>query len=146
MLSWTAPFDNDTSGHAASFDLRYATAPITAGNFAQATTINGEPLPGPDGTPHTVTLAGLNPGTQYYFAIKSTDFAGNVSAISNVATITTVALPPSGGGSATEAAAPPKDRYNACAAGAVAAPFGVLGLAGLLAAVASMKGFLRRKR
>src|SRR5262245_26916290 len=45
-LDWTAPFDNDVSGKAASYDLRYATAPITASNFAQATTINGEPPPG----------------------------------------------------------------------------------------------------
>jgi hypothetical protein len=144
-LDWTAPFDDDTSGVAASYDLRFAVAPITEANFAQATQIAGEPTPGPENTPHTVIVSGLNPGTLYYFAIRTTDIAGNTSLISNVASLATLQLPPAGG-SATTAAAPAKDRYNACSAGTSAAPLGLLILGGLLTAAGSVRRFVRGKR
>ena len=142
-LDWSAPFDDDTSGTAASYDLRYATVPINAGNFASATPISGEPLPGPEDTPHTVTLAGLSAGTTYYFAIKSTDFAGNVSAISNVATITTLAPPSTGGGSVTGPAAK-EDRYANCAAGTTAGPIGLMALAVLIGFAAAFRSTFRK--
>jgi hypothetical protein len=146
-LSWTAPADNDLSGKAQSFDLRYATAPITNdADFASATTVTGEPIPGDPGTPHTVTLSGLNPGVQYWFAIKSVDQASptpNVSALSNVPTATTLTLPPVGG-SATNAPKPPKDRYNACTAGTLAAPAGLAALAALVGLAAAFRALLKK--
>lgn len=144
-LDWTAPFDDDISGVAASYDLRFAVAPITQANFASATPITGEPTPGPQGTPHTVVVSGLNPGTLYYFAIRTTDEAENTSLISNVASLATLALPPVGG-SATQLAPPPKDRYNACSAGTSAAPLGLIILGGLLSVAGSVRRYVRGKR
>jgi hypothetical protein len=51
--------------------------------FTAATTVAGAPAPQVAGTVQTVTIAGLTPGTTYYFAIKTTDEAGNTSTISN---------------------------------------------------------------
>jgi hypothetical protein len=142
-VEWSSPFDDDISGKAASFDLRYSTSTITAANFATATQVTGEPVPAAPGTPHTVNVTGLNPGTQYYFAIKSTDVAGNTSAISNIVTLTTTALPPVGG-SATEAAKPPKDRYNACSAGTAGAPVGLMALGALLGFAAAFRSRFKK--
>ncbi len=88
QLNWTAPSDAG-SGSASTYDLRYSTAPITEGNFGSATEVSGEPSPGPAGTAQQFTVTGLAPGTLYYFAIKSADFFGNASAISNVASAQT---------------------------------------------------------
>ncbi len=92
-LSWTAPADVGTAG-VASYYIRYSTAPIDEGNWALATPAIGEPTPTAPGTRQTCTVAHLTPSTTYYFAMKSSDFAepSNVSAVSNVATATT--LPP----------------------------------------------------
>jgi len=141
-VEWTSPNDDDIGGQAQTFDLRYATAVITDGNFSTATPVTGEPAPGPDGTLHTMTISGLNPGTQYWFAIRSTDPGGNTSNISNVETVTTLALPPVGG-SATAGAKPPKDRYSGCSAGTESAPFGLIALAGLIGLAAAFRAFFK---
>ncbi|RAW00315.1 S8 family serine peptidase [Pseudochryseolinea flava] len=88
VVSWTAPIDSG-SGAAFAYDLRYSTSPITEANFESATAFEGEPTPGAPGTLQQVVVNGLAPGTLYYFAIKSSDFFGNVSTISNVAEGTT---------------------------------------------------------
>ena len=45
-LSWTAPGDDNTTGTATSYDVRYSTVgPITDGNWASATPATGEPAP-----------------------------------------------------------------------------------------------------
>ncbi len=93
QLNWTAPGDDGSIGTATSYDLRYSTAAITATNFASATRWNAMPAPVASGTSQSVTVTGLNPATTYYFAIKSTDDAGNVSPISNVLAKATPALP-----------------------------------------------------
>jgi len=142
-VAWSSPFDDDVAGQAQSFDLRYATAVITDANFATATQVTGEPAPSAPGTPHNMTITGLNPGTQYWFAIRSTDPGGNTSVISNVETVTTGALPPVGG-SATQGAKPPKDRYSACSAGTESAPFGLFALAGLIGLAAAFRTFIRK--
>ncbi len=92
-LSWAAPADVGTAG-VAGYDLRYSTNPIDDGNWASATQVPGEPAPGAPGTTDRCTVTGLTPGTTYYFAIQSTDYAepGNVSALSNIASATT--MPP----------------------------------------------------
>lgn len=89
-LSWTAPGDDGALGTATSYDVRYATSPITAANFASATVVTGEPAPAVAGTSQSMTVSGLGAGTTYYFALKTTDNATNVSAISNVPGITTI--------------------------------------------------------
>ena len=142
-VTWTSPFDNDTSGQASSFDLRYATAPITAGTWGQATQVNGEPLPSTPGTPHSLLVAGLNPGTTYHFAIVTTDFANNVSALSNVPSVDTLAPPPVGG-SATTAPTAAEDKYANCSAGVAGSPIGLMVLAGFLALATAGRRLIKK--
>jgi len=88
-LGWTAVGDDSLTGTAASYDIRFSTAPITAANFATATQAPSEPTPGPAGTSQSLVIRDLTRQTTYYFAAKATDDAGNVSALSNVPSVTT---------------------------------------------------------
>ena len=89
-MEWTAPNDRGYLERAVLYDLRYSTSPINTWNFDQATSVPNLPEPGLEGTPAEVTVEGLAPATQYYFALKSWDEASNLSAISNIVTITTL--------------------------------------------------------
>lgn len=90
-LVWLAPGDDGASGTATSYDLRYSTSPITTANWGSALQANNEPGPSPAGTPESLTVAGLNEATTYYFALKAADEIPNWSALSNVASNTTSA-------------------------------------------------------
>jgi len=92
-LSWTTPGDDSLLGTASAFDLRYATSPITAGNFASASRWNAMPAPAASGTRQSVTVTGLAPNTTYYFAIKTADEVPNWALVSNVISRTTLAAP-----------------------------------------------------
>lgn len=81
-LSWTSP--DDESGYLVEYDLRYSTAPLTAENFSHARRATGVPVPQPPGTRESFAVRPLEGGTLYYFALRSIDFEGNVSSISNV--------------------------------------------------------------
>ena len=85
-LTWTSPGDDGSSGTATTYDLRYSTSAITAGNFASATQVSGEPAPKVAGSAETFTVTGLNLSTTYYFAVRTADEVPNWSAISNVVT------------------------------------------------------------
>ncbi len=98
-LNWTAPADPG-NGSASSYDLRYSTDPIDASNFDGATAVSNPPSAMPAGSAESYTVTGLTGGTVYYFAIKSIDLFGNVSAISNVVEQAT-AFPPVGSISVT---------------------------------------------
>lgn len=94
-LGWTAVGDDSLTGTAASYDVRYSTSTITAANWASATQATGEPTPAVAGTAQTFMVRGLSRQVTYYFAIRATDDAGNVSALSNVpSAITTDTMPP----------------------------------------------------
>ncbi|WP_219639653.1 discoidin domain-containing protein [Cohnella sp. CFH 77786] len=93
-LSWTAPGDDGSVGTAAAYDIRYHTAPITENNWNDAVQLTNEPTPQVAGTSQTLAVTGLTPGTTYYFAMRAIDEATNVSAISNVLTVTTPASDP----------------------------------------------------
>lgn len=87
QLNWTAPQDLDGNNNivpAASYDIRYSTAPITSGNWSSATQVSGEPAPATPGSSQSMTVGGLASSTTYYFALRSVDGGGNVSAISNL--------------------------------------------------------------
>lgn len=88
--TWTATGDDGSTGTAASYDLRYSTAPITDANFAAASQVSGEPSAAVSGTVRAMVVGGLTNNVTYYFAVKSVDEAGNVSALSNVPSITTL--------------------------------------------------------
>ncbi len=92
-LTWTAPGDDGSSGVATSYDVRRSLVPITATNFASATAVSGVPSPAAAGTIQTVTVTGLSSATVYYFAIKTADEVPNVSALSNVASLSTATGP-----------------------------------------------------
>ncbi len=95
ILTWTAPADVGPSG-CALYDLRYSTSPIDAGNWDAATQVDGEPTPAAPGESERFEVAGLDADTEYYFAVRTTDWAepSNLSDVSNNATCTTSPLVP----------------------------------------------------
>lgn len=85
-LEWTAPADHrddGSSGPVDAYDLRRSDVAITGANFAQATAVSSIPAPLPAGQRHRLDVAGLTPGTRYWFALKSRDDLGNWSALSD---------------------------------------------------------------
>ncbi|QJD83976.1 fibronectin type III domain-containing protein [Cohnella herbarum] len=95
-LTWTAPGDDANIGTSASYDIRYSASGITEANWASAIPINGEPTPAIAGTSQSMTVPGLSPSTTYHFAMKTSDEASNVSAISNSTSLATTAAPSNG--------------------------------------------------
>ncbi len=88
-LTWTAVGDDNNSGTATSYELRYSTSPINAGNFASAVLVSGVPAPSiagtyPEPAPSGFIMTGLQSGLTYYFAIKVKDEVPNTSPLSNV--------------------------------------------------------------
>jgi len=81
QVRWPAPGDG-AGGGVASYDLRCYPAPLDQSNFAMGIPISA-PAPAPEGTLQTACVDVLDPYTSYWFALKSTDQAGNVSLISN---------------------------------------------------------------
>ena len=74
-LQWTSPGGSDSLGTAASYDIRYATSPIDTSNFESAL-VYASPPPLSQGKMQRLVVEDLTPVTQYYFAIKSSDFFG----------------------------------------------------------------------
>ncbi|MBX3209127.1 MAG: fibronectin type III domain-containing protein [Labilithrix sp.] len=88
-LTWTAP--EDDSGSLASYELRYATTAITTlAEFLAATSATAPSALAP-GASQTATVSGLTPETEYHFAIRARDPAGNFSDVSNDVAATTKA-------------------------------------------------------
>jgi hypothetical protein len=87
-LTWTAPGNDGLVGRATQYDMRWSKNPITAANFDFAGFITTEPGPALAGSTQTLTL-NMGTGYTYYFAMKTVDDWGNVSAMSNVPSGTT---------------------------------------------------------
>lgn len=93
-LTWTATGDDSLTGTASQYDVRMSSSAITAANFASATRItSGVPTPAVSGTVQSFVVAGLQPSTTYWFAIKVGDEVPNWSGLSNVVSKTTTAAP-----------------------------------------------------
>lgn len=93
-LGWTAPNDPPGGDPAAGYDIRYSTDPIeNDSDFENAQQLDDPPTPSEPGEPDSASVSGLTPDTEYFFAIKSSDFAGNTSDLSNVPSATTDAAP-----------------------------------------------------
>ena len=92
-LTWTAPGDDGSTGTAASYDIRYSTSVIVEGNFNSAVQVTGEPAPALAGTIQNMTVTGLVANTTYYFAMKTSDEAPNVSSLSNAPSLATSPAP-----------------------------------------------------
>ena len=91
-LTWTSTGDDGAVGQAASYDIRYSTSTLNESSWALATTVTGEPTPKVAGQAESMFITGLQPNTTYNFGLKVTDDAGNISALSNVATKKTDSL------------------------------------------------------
>jgi hypothetical protein len=85
QLSWTAPGDDEDSGTASTYIIRYGTEPIDSQSAWDAATsvISGVPAPTEAGTTQSATVTGLMPGDSYHFAIRTRDENFNISGISN---------------------------------------------------------------
>lgn len=92
-LTWTAPGDDDGTGTATSYDIRYSTSLIDSSNWASATQLSGEPTPGVASSTETVTVSSLGSEITYYFALKTSDEVPNESGLSNVVATTTLPGP-----------------------------------------------------
>lgn len=83
LVSWSAPGDDGNTGTAKAYALRYSTAPITDDSWPLTNPVLSVPVPSPAGTWQSVLVNALQARQRYYFALKATDAAGNLSAISN---------------------------------------------------------------
>ena len=83
---WTAPGDDYMVGTAERYDVRWSNQPITSASFWSATPLAGAPAPQPAGLQQSMAISGVS-GSAVYFAIRSADGAGNISALSNVACV-----------------------------------------------------------
>lgn len=75
-LSWTATGEDPGGlGTATKYEVRYSNAPITTElEFIGATPVAGfVPVPSTAGTPESLTVFGLIPGLNYYFAVRALD-------------------------------------------------------------------------
>ena len=82
-LKWTAPGDDGTCGTAFSYSVRKRKgSAITDANWATSTAVAGAPNPSAPGSTDSITVGELTGGT-WYFALKTSDEAGNISALSN---------------------------------------------------------------
>ena len=91
-LNWIAPGDDENTGTATTYDIRYSTLPITEANWSSTTQCVGAPSPQTAGSSETFTVSSLSSGTLYYFAIKTADEVSNWSGISNVVSGTTTLI------------------------------------------------------
>jgi hypothetical protein len=96
FLRFTASGDDGDDGLANAYDIRISGQSISSSNFydAQQIDVGGPAMPGDT---ELIELGELESGT-WYFAVKVEDESGNISAMSNVASVTV------GGGSDTEPA------------------------------------------
>ena len=81
-LAWTAPGDDGLTGRAKEYDLRRSTMFMTPSSFLSAARVT-LPAPSAPGTRESFVVAGLDTGKTYYFAVRTSDDAGNWSPISN---------------------------------------------------------------
>lgn len=89
-LTWTAPGNDDYTGTASSYDMRYSTDEIAnETDFANATIVSGLSKPSEAGTVEIFTAGGLLAGTRYYFRIRAIDQWGNKGTLSDQVTIKT---------------------------------------------------------
>ena len=80
-LSWSDVGDDSLTGIATAVEIRWATSPITEATWAVATAVFGVPQPGPPGTAHQMSVAGLDRARDLWFAARARDDVNRVSAL-----------------------------------------------------------------
>jgi hypothetical protein len=83
-LTWTTPGDDGNLGDASEYDIRYSSSPISEQTWSSATPVDGVHAPKPVGSLDTMVVAGLEVGTNYFFAMKAADEVPNWSVMSNL--------------------------------------------------------------
>ncbi|MBN1206462.1 MAG: Ig-like domain-containing protein [Myxococcaceae bacterium] len=78
-VTWTAVGDDGSQGTATSYELRYATTPITTEGEFNAATLFSIPAPQLAGSLESAVVTGLDLSSTHYFALKVIDGAGNFS-------------------------------------------------------------------
>jgi hypothetical protein len=84
VLTWAATGDDDDTGTAIYYDIRYSSVPLIATTWVTATPIISPPVPALAGTTEVFTTTQI-PGGQYYIAVKAVDDVLWHSELSNVA-------------------------------------------------------------
>lgn len=84
-LEWTAPGDDGSEGVATMYSIRYSAQPVTEQNWSSAEPIAVMERPRAAGLRESEITSDIAPGESVYFAMKTTDDAGNESAVSNPA-------------------------------------------------------------
>ena len=79
VMTWTAP------NGALEYDIRFSTSMIDAANWASATEVHNEPIPGTAGETEIFKIEGLESNTDYYLAIIFRLVSSEWSDLSNVA-------------------------------------------------------------
>ena len=87
-LTWTAVGDDSMAGQAASYDIRYATN--LGVTWDRMTQVSNEPEPRSAAEAESLSVTGLPASTLCQFLLKVLDNAGNTSALSNLAAVTTL--------------------------------------------------------
>jgi len=93
-LRWTTPADEGATGRPAAYEVRWATFALDDANFEGGHPLAGAPVPGDPGSEAGMEAAGLPENTTLWFALRSRDAAGNASAVSPAASVTTAAAAP----------------------------------------------------
>jgi len=87
-LSWSAPGDDAYAGTAVKYDIRWSTLAITsAAEFSRAAKASDIPFPQIAGSAQTALISGLTRLVTYYFSIRAEDELGNLSELSNAASL-----------------------------------------------------------
>lgn len=82
-LRWLAPGDDGTNGTADSYEIRYGSVALDAGNFASANPVSQNLTPYSAGAEQSFELSDLDPQITSFIAMRAYDEAGNQSGITN---------------------------------------------------------------
>ena len=86
-LTWTAPGDDADSGRADHYIIRYSADSLFDSNWEWASFAPNPPLPLDAGSEQSYIMSGLENGRRYFVGIKTSDDAGNISPLSNIAAV-----------------------------------------------------------
>lgn len=87
-LAWTAPGDDDDVGRAYTYDVRFSkTGPVTGSSWGSASIYPQAWDPLSAGSTEERVLSGIDPSSDYWFAIRAADEALNWGNVSNSARI-----------------------------------------------------------
>ncbi|MBK7142905.1 MAG: hypothetical protein IPH75_12575 [bacterium] len=84
LLTWDAPGDDDNTGTASGYYIKYSSNEISSDlAFENATSLENPPTPSAAGVRDEALITNLLPGRVYYVAVKAYDNEGNVGELSN---------------------------------------------------------------